>query len=245
MRTRYALALILLTSWPAWSTKMPYRAALAQGTVKSYDSLSDILNAHAVVNSCLQDESIEDSYKEVSCSIYERGCRSFSGRAKYAIEKRGREMIIHMPMVYKYSGDETKRTQVLKNLEDGRLCTIDFYARYNITMDLSFTEATNFNYDIRLYDDSPATNYISWALIKDNSRVMPKREICNTVIHELSHHLGLPDTYAGASCRLTRPSSNMMTNVYWDTDRLHLDNDQIEQIVGYVCKDAACPGVTP
>jgi hypothetical protein len=198
------------------------------------------------VNSCLRQipegsSTTVNSQLRQLCKKVSWGPDIIQGtNVNYQVAKKNGRIVISTSIAFNYQGDKENKEEAFKQVEDSIPCMQEFFARHGIQLELTIMEGTpnhGCDHNINLHDHYARPNAGNWAIYGTAKGTLSASSRCAVNVHELSHKLGLADTYPDPDCPSRDPIGPL-------DDVMHQSNpisaaklypEAIQQILGPLC----------
>lgn len=163
---------------------------------------------------------------------------------RYALYKQHGQLVISAKRNLTYIGPEKYRPLAEEMVTRAEVCVEAFYARFGLKLNLELQFANWLSslvdpININVHHRGEKWTALNWTLSDPRSATLyTDQRFCSFVAHELSHTLGLPDTYPDYECPDRPPHGplNSVMRAYgMDIDKVILAEDHIQMLVEPLC----------
>lgn len=163
---------------------------------------------------------------------------------KYDLKKVNGQIVLSTSIAFDYQGKPERKAEALKMVKDSIPCIKEFYARQGIRLELTIMDrkekgAKACKHHLNLHDEFERNNSSNWSTHKDQGQTMSDQDRCSTYIHELTHNLGIPDSYPDKDCPDRNPigpnDDVMNKGGAWSPASLKLYPEAIKSILEPLC----------
>lgn len=166
----------------------------------------------------------------------------------YDLQKKDGLITIKTDLFFEFKGESEQREKSYQELEEVKTCMRSFFAGHGINLQVNFvtpkegdsslTDLRNklsCHHTVNLHHTYPRDTASNWAVQGKAERDVTTR--CGVFIHELSHLLGLHDTYPEKKCpdrKIIRDDDDIMNNSIRPF-RSRFYSQDIEQMLSPLC----------
>jgi len=163
---------------------------------------------------------------------------------KYSLSKEGGKIVLRTSITFEYKGIAKDRFNTFDLVKKNIPCVSSFFAKHGIRLDLKIFDRNDMNnsvtktdHNINLWDYYPPKDKENnWSVLSDPK--LGEKDLCGTLIHDLSNRLGLKDKYPNPDCpdrEIGDREDIMYTSGSIDHNYLRFKKEDIEALLAPLC----------
>jgi len=190
---------------------------------------------------------VDGSYSEI-CKKVDWWIDEYRGSPKkYTLSKQNDLIVLTTSVSFHYKGDPKNRSKTFELANGALPCIKNFFAKHGIILNLTFKDSDDketshlkSDLDINLWDYYRKVNSENWSFLHIPTESDFEKKNCGIFIHELSHNLGLKDTYPNPDCPDREVGDDVDDIMYSanirSTENLKFTDQAIKELLAPLCE---------